>query len=164
VPPTFTARRVGSLARARAFRHHRIRSTPCFIGKIIDIARSSSPTEFVIRGSGGQIPQPAPIISITYDKVRHSKISPVTRLPTNNVGHRRPGKAGECWFWLIKLARKSPAHAAIFRLTRRLSVPGSRRSRLPAMCLTVAKLSGATPLRPSIGSPRGARVECRLTF
>ena len=44
---------------------------------------------------------------------------------------------------VIKLARKSSSHPAVFRLSLKETLPGASRIRFCAMCLMVQKLAGA---------------------
>jgi hypothetical protein len=54
-----------------------------------------------------------------------------------------PGESGEHFYRVIRLARKSSSHPAVFRLRRKEAFPGARRTRFCAMCLIVQKLAGA---------------------
>ena len=53
------------------------------------------------------------------------------------------GESGEGFYWVIRLARKSSSHPAVFRLSRREAFPGANRIRFCAICLIVQKLAGA---------------------
>jgi hypothetical protein len=53
------------------------------------------------------------------------------------------GTRVKLFYRLIRLARKSSSHPAVFRLSRREVFPGANRIRFCAMCLIVQKLAGA---------------------
>lgn len=58
-------------------------------------------------------------------------------------GRSVPGESGEAFYRVIRVARKSSSHPAVFRLSRREAFPGANRIRFCAMCLIVQKLAGA---------------------
>ncbi len=53
------------------------------------------------------------------------------------------GNRVKLFYRVIRLARKSSSHPAVFRLSRREAFPGANRIRFCAMCLIVQKLAGA---------------------